>query len=385
MKSLSTIRRGRITKPLRVVLYGPEGIGKTTFGVDAPEPVVMGAENGTESFDVFRIPTDQLRSWHDVKEWLQELAKPGANYGSLVVDTLDWLEPLIWDHVARANNKPNIAKIGYGDGYKFALGLWREFLSLLDQVRNQRNMWIVLLAHAKVTKLSDPRLDRDIHRWTLKIHDDPKASASDVVKEWADVVLFANFDDHARGQGKYDKRGAGSGRRLIYTQRTVAYDAKNRQNLPAQMELSWAAFYKRAWKAGDLVGPELAKEVSRFVALAENLQGESGQKALAWANSLQSCDRAMMGKALNKIRVQLDEQEEAQETPPGDSPPPEAYTGPDPTQGAQPAAVGTTQTATSSVETGGAETPTTTGLEPSVSTTSQAPAEPAAAGVSDPF
>lgn len=312
MKLLGNVVRGKIRKPLRVVLYGPEGVGKTTFGADAPDPVVMGAERGTEHLDVARLPAEELRGWKDVMQWLAVLAREPHDYKTLVVDTLDWLEAMLHGFVAREASKKTIEDWDYAKGYKICLPEWREFLHRLDVLRDHRGMHVVLLAHSKVSKFDDPA-GESWDRYALKLHDAPKASAADLVKEWADVVLFANFDHRARKKNKWDRKGVGTARRLMWTERTAAFDAKNRCNLPTPMELSWGAFFSRAWGRPRVEGRELGEVLEQLRELAEHLPGDVREKTLAWCSGVDSegsADRATIAKALNRVRCLVDDDAE---------------------------------------------------------------------------
>jgi len=337
MKSLSTVKRGKIAAPARIVLYGPEGVGKSTFGSDAPRPLFMGAERGTEHLDVERISHEELRSWGDVIQWLEVLTRDAHDYQTLVVDTLDWLEALVHEFVAQRNGVQSVADMKFAEGYKKALPEWREFLRRLDALRDRRGMHVVLLAHAKVTKHDDPA-GESWDRWSLKLHDGRSASASDLVKEWANEVLFATFDERARQKNKWDRKGVGSGRRVIHTQRGAAFDAKNRHDLPATLELSWGAVWQRILvSSGKVSGAELVRALDGLRELAEALPDEEAGKLRGWIEGSArsgAVDRATMGKVGNRARVILERaQEQREEAPvpsPGPSPAPAPGRAPSP-------------------------------------------------------
>jgi hypothetical protein len=235
--SLGAVTKGRITKPERVVLYGVEGIGKSTFGACAPSPIFLCAEKGTEHLDVTRFP--EPRTWRDVIEATQVLADGGHAYRTLVVDTLDWLEPLVWAETCRVKKNvdkraEHIEDYGFAKGYIFALDVWRQLLAELDVVARKMN--VILLAHSHVSTFKSPDTE-DFQRYELKLHH--KASA--LIKEWADHVLFATHETLTHKQNNRAK-GISTGNRLIYTTRCAAYDAKNRSGLPESLPLSWDAF-----------------------------------------------------------------------------------------------------------------------------------------------
>ena len=97
-KSLDMIQKGVVPGAKKIVLYGPEGVGKSTWASHAPRPVYVGAERGSKYLDVARIPAAELKHWGDVLDWLYEFRNPRSQYQTLVIDTLDWLE--LWLHVS---------------------------------------------------------------------------------------------------------------------------------------------------------------------------------------------------------------------------------------------------------------------------------------------
>lgn len=231
--ALSAITRGAIERPMRIVLYGVEGIGKSTFGADAPAPVFLGAEDGTAHLDVARFP--QPRTWQEALDALRVLATEPHEFRTLVVDTVDWLEPLCWQHVCASARKPDIEAFGYGKGYLAALEEWRRFVLGLDALR-ARGMHTILLAHALVRPFRNPEGD-DYDRYSLKVNE----KAAGLMREWADAVLFANFESFAKKEPTGRAKGVG-GARVLYTSHRPAADAKNRWGLPDRLAMGWTSF-----------------------------------------------------------------------------------------------------------------------------------------------
>ena len=257
MKDLTKVRGGLIQAPKKIVLYGPEGAGKSTWASHAPSPIFMGAEAGTEHLDVRRIPMDELRHWGDALEWLESLARGGHNYKTLVVDSLDWLEGWVWKYIAMKGQKDSIEDFGYAGGYKKAVEEWRrEFLPRIDFLRDRVGMHIVLIAHSKISRFSDPA-GEEWDRYSLALDDKPGHDAAGVFKQWANELYFVTFDQRARKKNKWDSKGVGSDKRLIYTTRGAAYDAKTRDGFNPKLPLDgkgyWAHVGDPAYK-----GPEMA-------------------------------------------------------------------------------------------------------------------------------
>lgn len=239
MSVLQNVVRGKISKPIRVLLYGVEGIGKSTFAASAPKPIFLGAEDGTSELDVARLP--EPKSWADVFGMVTELTTGEHEFKTLVIDTLDWLEPLCWDAVCtrgddKGRRKNSIEDFGYGKGYAAALDEWRKLVALVERMRAERSMHVITLAHCQIKTFKNPGGD-DYDRYELKLH--PKAGG--MLKEWCDCVLFANYEtlvDDSSGRAK----GISTGKRVVQTQRTAAWDAKNRYGFPEQMPLAWKEF-----------------------------------------------------------------------------------------------------------------------------------------------
>lgn len=254
---LDALVRGRIEEPRRVLLYGPEGIGKTTFGASAPAPIFLCAESGTAQLDVVRFPTPE--NWTDVLEAVRTLTNDSHDFKTLVIDTLDWVEPLLWGHMVKRDTTAkdpltNIEDYGYGKGFNRAVDDWRILLARLEQLRAAKGMNIIFLAHSWIKPFKNPE-GPDYDRYELKVHN----KAAGVLKEWCDAVLFANYETHAHEDKKKRVRGVDTGSRLIFTVRTGAYDAKNRYSLPATLPLSWADF-DGAVRSGQVAPPAVLRE-----------------------------------------------------------------------------------------------------------------------------
>lgn len=230
MSVFDSIRKGRIQAPLKALVYGIEGIGKSTLGAGFPAPLFLCAEAGTERLDVARLP--EPRSWADVLRNLDEVGTARHDYQTLVIDTVDWLEPLLWDELCRRNKWASIEAPGYGKGYVEALGEWRGLLKRLETVR-ARGMHVVLLAHATVRRVSPPDLE-PFDRYALKVNE--KAAA--LVREWADAVLFAQYEV-STSKGKQDRvaKAYSTGERVLRTVYSASWDAKNRWGLPETVPL----------------------------------------------------------------------------------------------------------------------------------------------------
>lgn len=232
--ALSNITRGKRDRPMRVVVAGLDGVGKSTFAAASPAPVFLGSEEGTDQLDVPRFLTPQ--TWKEVLEAVEFLTTGDHAFETFVIDTLDWMEPLIWRHVCEAGFKQSIEDFGFGKGYVAALDEWRLLLSAIERMRAARPMHVVLIAHTQIKSFKNPEGD-DFDRYEMKLH--TKAAA--LVREWADLVLFATYETFAVRDEKTKRvKGVSSGARVMHTVRTAAWDAKSRYALPETLPLGWA-------------------------------------------------------------------------------------------------------------------------------------------------
>lgn len=280
--TLASVVRGKLQQPPRIFVYGVEGIGKSTLGAGAPKPIILGVEDGTGRIDVPRFPTP--RDLVDVLDAISELTTGAHDYQTLVVDTVDWLEPLIWEFICKRDDQVNIEGYGYGKGYQVALDEWRKLLGAFEKLRSTKKMGVVLLGHSFIKPFKNPE-GEDFDRYELKVH----SKAGGLLKEWCDAVLFANYETFAKksekdAKSKFAKaKGVSTGARLLFTERTAAYDGKNRYGLPSQIPLSWADL-EAAMVAGQPVDTEtLISEVKRKAAELVPAELEKVTAALARA------------------------------------------------------------------------------------------------------
>jgi hypothetical protein len=236
MSLLNTITKGRRPRYIWALIYGTDGVGKSTMCSHAPNPIFVGAEKGTEQLDVARFP--QVESISELFAQLATLQTEKHEFQTVVLDSLDWVEPLIWKAVCDEGKVENIEQFGggYGKGYVRALDLWRRLIKELA-VLNQ-NMHVLLIGHAQIKSFQDPELPSAYDRYQPKIND--KAAA--LVREAADAVLFARFETELVRATGAKAKVRGEGKRIMYTESRPGFDAKNRFNLPFVMALDWKSF-----------------------------------------------------------------------------------------------------------------------------------------------
>lgn len=306
--SLSAVKSGRLDKPMRVLIYGVEKIGKSTFAADAPDPIFIGAEDGTAQLDVSRFP--QPETWTDVLDAIEELRTAKHSFKTAVIDSLDWVEPLLWRYICDRDGKKDIEDYGFGKGYTVALDEWRRLLAKLERLSVERSMHIVLIAHSWIKPFKDPNSD-GYDRYELKVH----AKAGGLIKEWCDAVFFAQYETFTVKSDR-DKRvrGVDSGARVIHTQRRAAWDAGNRYSLPEVMPLSWDEFAAGVRRGQD--AERLALEVNN---LLQQVDDKTRAAAVEWLGQNGNGKNAQkLEQMTNRLRAVINtngapEEEEAQQ------------------------------------------------------------------------
>jgi energy-coupling factor transporter ATP-binding protein EcfA2 len=249
MLDLTTLRKGKQNRPPRVVVYGPHGIGKSTFANEA-QAVFIPTEDGLTNIDLHAGAFPLCQSLQDVYAALGALAEQKHDHGAVAIDTLDWLERLVHAEICRREKVDSIERAagGYGKGYKLALDEWHRLFDALDVLRD-KGMAVILLAHARVVEYANP-MGENFDRYQLDLHSSKSLSTSARVMEWADAVLFASNKTFTRKTKEGDERakkdakhiGVGGVDRVLFTEERPSHQAKNRYNLPYELPLSWAAF-----------------------------------------------------------------------------------------------------------------------------------------------
>lgn len=225
------------TLPPRLVVYGTDGIGKSTFAADAPSPVFIPTKDGVPVSGMPSFPV--LTAYPQLMDALRSLARGGHTYRTVVLDSLDAIERLIHAWTATEKGKESIEEIPYGKGFTYALEHWEQVLAALDFLRG-KGMAVVCIAHAEIKRFDSPDTE-PYERYQMKLH----KSASALIREWADIVGFANREVIIKtadaGFNREITRGVGTGKRLLYLDERPSHHAKNRYSLPAKIELSWGA------------------------------------------------------------------------------------------------------------------------------------------------
>jgi hypothetical protein len=239
--ALGGIITGKTQLPPRILLYGIEKIGKSTLAASAPKPIFVPTEDGLGQIDCARFPL--ATNYEQVTTNLEALLTNEHDYGTVVVDSGDWLERLIYDRTCKASNVTSIelAAGGYGKGYTAALAYWREILDMLDACR-ERGMIVIIICHAIVEKFDDPD-SVSYDRYSPKLH---KKTSGPLLTEWADAVLFATRKIRVAVQKEGMKSratatgiGKAGGERVLRCVGGPSCVAGNRYSMPDEIPLTW--------------------------------------------------------------------------------------------------------------------------------------------------
>ena len=243
--NMSSVRTGVRVKPPKVVLYGVGGIGKTTWAAGSYKPIFIFTEEGQGLLDVPRFEPREgnpvVQSWQEIIDCLNALYTQDHDHNTVVIDTLDFAEHLLWKHTAAKYNKEDVESFGYGKGYTYAVDEARMLFQGLDALRNDRGMAIVLLCHSETKRFESPDAE-SYDRYQLRL----QSRLAAYVHDWCDALLFANFKTHVvKDKEEFNKerrRAVGQGERIIYTEERPAHWAKNRYGLPLELPMNWASF-----------------------------------------------------------------------------------------------------------------------------------------------
>jgi DNA polymerase III delta prime subunit len=230
-----TVRKRK--RPIFMLLYGPPGVGKSTLASGAPKPIFISTERGLDQLNCAKLPAP--RDFAALYAQVDALDKEEHDYQTLVLDTIDGAELLIFQRVMN-EGKVNSVELyggGYGKGYQRARELWVGLLNKLTEMSERFN--IILIAHSMIKTIADPALSSPYDCWQLRVQERSAA----IVYQAVDMILFGNLDTTIQKDTPKARKGKGivSGDRLLWTEPSTGIVAKNRFELSSPLEFSWAA------------------------------------------------------------------------------------------------------------------------------------------------
>ena len=226
-----TINSGKQTRAIKTVIYGTEGVGKSTLASQFPSPLFIDVEGGTDQMDVRRIETP--KTWTDLVAIVNEVAKNPGICETLILDTADWAESMCVSHILKKYNQKSIESFGYGKGYTMLGEEWMNLMGAFDAVKDA-GMHVTIIAHAKQRKIELPDQAGAFDHWEMKV----SKQVAPLLKEWADILLFLNYKTFVVTTESNSHKAQG-GKRVMFTSHNPVYDAKNRHGLPDELPLSF--------------------------------------------------------------------------------------------------------------------------------------------------
>lgn len=225
------ITKGKQQRPQRVVLYGVESVGKSTFAAQFPKPLFLDVEGGTSHLDTDRA---SIESGVELESAIADCKT--LEYQTIIVDSIDWVERLITEQLLTETKKKSIEDFGYGKGWVQVAERMSRLLRSLDELI-ERGKHVVLIAHSKVQRVEPPDLLAAFDRYELKM----SKQSSPLVKEWADELWFFRFKTKTVESGSGKMKGVGGKERVILTTHSAAYDAKTRSGLAEELPMEWGS------------------------------------------------------------------------------------------------------------------------------------------------
>ena len=265
------ITKGKINRAQKVVIYGPEGIGKSSLAAHFPDPVIIDTEGGTAHMDVRRI--DKPRTWEELISIVKEVAVTSGICKTLVIDTADWAEQLITAYLCAKYKQNSIESFGYGKGYTYMGEEFSRLLAACDLVI-AAGIHVVITAHAKMRKFEQPDEMGAYDRWEMKL----SKQTAPLLKEWCDMLLFCNYQTFVVTSDNDTKKAQG-GKRVIYTTHHPAWDAKTRIAMPETVDLNYdniAFAFEAAKKNVPSVKPSAAEPEDSAYERLRYIMAESG-------------------------------------------------------------------------------------------------------------
>ena len=225
------INSGKISRAIKTVIYGTEGIGKSTLAAQFPGALFIDAEGGTAQMDVRRI--EAPKTWDELLSDVREVAQNPGICETLILDTADFSEQMLISHICKKHNQKGIESFGYGKGYTYVGEEWQKLMAAFDAVI-RAGMNVTVIAHARQRKIELPDQAGAFDHWEMKL----TKQVAPLLKEWADLLLFCNYKTYVVTTDNDTKKAQG-GKRVMYTSHNPVYDAKNRHGLPEELPLSF--------------------------------------------------------------------------------------------------------------------------------------------------
>lgn len=294
MGLLDKVESGPKKKPHFAIIYGTDSVGKTSFAADAPSVLIADLEGGSENLDVERV---RIKSFEEMMSLVDELLTTKHKFKSLAIDSLDWLEPMVWKKVCKDHEKTDIEAFGFGKGYGLALVEWAKMIDKLRTLREHMN--VILICHTQIKVFQDPTQAAGYDRYQLKLNE----KAASLLREAVDYVLFANYEVFTKRDGQ-KTRAFGEGARLLFSQRRPGFDAKARLPIPFSFPLSWSDF-NEAIDSCSRVSSESSEDAKNAIS-AMLSQINDMKLTEVVMKSVEAADPAKLNKIKDKLLIRIE-------------------------------------------------------------------------------
>lgn len=239
-KGMPICNKKRIT-PIKTLIYGYNGVGKSTFASESKNPIFLDLEGNIDHLSVDRQP---LSSFLEVEDFIKCLLHQEHEYNTVVIDSIDKLVLLIADHISSIHPK---SELTFGKDSVLLIKKIRDVLSYLDDLRLHKKMNVVFIAQSMVKKIDNNPLTQTYDKYELRLGE----KIGGIFCDWVHCILFAVNDvffQEENSKGKKIEKAKNLDKRVLYTVGNTAYVAKNVFNLPPKMEFKWSEFSQNVRK-----------------------------------------------------------------------------------------------------------------------------------------
>lgn len=262
MSLLKNVVKGKIEKPAFVIIYGADKMGKSTFASEAPKTIFLDVEGGTNNLDgdISRIEDSKLKTWPDLLAYIESIKNDQHDFETLAIDSLDRVELLLHQHICKEQKKDNIEECfgSYGKWVAGVMGYWSDFINSLKEIREKREMNIVVIGHSLTKPYNDPMQPAPYDRHSLKLNE----KHAGLWREQVDAILFVNTEVFVKMNKTGKAKAFGDNKRILYTTGAPQYYAGNRYGLPSELPFEKGEAWRVFWEAKSKGQPDNAEVVN---------------------------------------------------------------------------------------------------------------------------
>lgn len=261
----SSVVKGKVEKPAFLIIYGPDKMGKSTFASEAPKTLFLDVEGGTNNLDnISRVPDSKLKTWPELMSYIESIKNDDHDYETLALDSLDRIELLLHAHICKEQKKDNIEECfgSYGKWVAGVMSYWSDFINSLKEIREKRDMNIIVIGHSVTKAFNDPMQPAPYDRHGLKLNE----KHAGLWREQVDAILFVNTEVFVKLAKVGKAKAFGDNKRILYTNGAPQYYAGNRYGLPSELPFEKGEAWRVFWDAKSKGQPDSAGIVNAEIA-----------------------------------------------------------------------------------------------------------------------